>query len=188
MLTGAAAPAAAEVVEAALVAAAQLLALGLHARLQIARAGKQFTRVEGLRDVVVCPRFQADDAVHLIVPARDEDDADVRYGAQGSREGEPICARQLDVQQHQIGRALLDNLLECFAVFSAQRLETGILEVRVELSARDRFILHDHDERCVLHATPLVACGVLMAPTSSERLHEILTARTRTGTAYGNPP
>ena len=80
----------------------------LHAPQHALDAREQFARVEGLRDVVVGADLEPDDAVDDAAGAGHHDDADVVALAQEAREAQPVLARQLQVEQHDVGRGALD--------------------------------------------------------------------------------
>ena len=97
------------------------------------QAREQLPGIERLRDVVVRAYFQADDAVHDAVRGRHHDDSHVVALAQVARQGEPVLARELDVEQHHVRQVALDHFAHVAAAF---RL--------VDLIALPAEVLRDH--------------------------------------------
>ena len=77
---------------------------------------QQLARLERLGDVVVGAGLQPDDAVHRVGGRGHHDDADAAaLLAQPARQGEPVLARQVDVEQYECRRLLLDEAAQCSA-------------------------------------------------------------------------
>ena len=69
-----------------------------------------------LRQIVVGAHLEADDAVHRLAAAGQDDDADVRFLAQLAREREPVLARQHKIEDDEIDRILRHDLAHAGAV------------------------------------------------------------------------
>ncbi len=71
---------------------------------QRANAREHFARRERLRDVVIGPELQADDAVRLVGACRQHDRRDARLRQRGGAQHvEPAAVRQSDVEQQHVG-------------------------------------------------------------------------------------
>jgi len=70
---------------------------------------QQFARIEGLGDVVVRAHLEPDDLVDVVVAAGHEDDADRRIArAELARQRKAVLPGEVDVEQHQIDRGLVE--------------------------------------------------------------------------------
>ena len=66
----------------------------------------QLSAAERLREVIVGPHLQADDAVNFLALSGQHDDRDVRLGAHGAAEREAVFARQHQIEQDEIDAAV----------------------------------------------------------------------------------
>lgn len=79
-----------------------------------ARTGQQLCQAEGFGDVVVGPRVQSDDGVHLVGPGgEDENRSSVPFGTQPPGYFEPVQFGQSQVQDEQVDVAATGTV-ECF--------------------------------------------------------------------------
>ena len=92
-------------------AAAQLQG-GLHALLQLGPVGAAQDQLDAqqkllgqkrLGQVIVRPKAQAEQPVAVLVPRREEQRRDVRFGVQLPEQGKAVAVGQVDVQHHKIG-------------------------------------------------------------------------------------
>ena len=78
------------------------LLAGVRAAQHGADARQQLARTERLGEVVVGAQLQAHDAVGLLGAAGEDDDRDLRLGAQLTQQLHAVLARQTQIEQHQI--------------------------------------------------------------------------------------
>ena len=84
--------------------------LGLHPAQHALDPGQQLAQIEGLRDVVVGAQLQADHPVDHVAGRGHHDDADLVVLSKIARQHQPVLSGQPDVQQHGIGKLMLDLL------------------------------------------------------------------------------
>ncbi len=80
--------------------------------------GDDLARREWLGDVVIGAEFEAEDAVHLVVPGREEEDGDVAGGSQLPADVQARDARQTDVEDDEVRLPRSDRLEASFAVLT----------------------------------------------------------------------
>ena len=114
-------------------------------------ASAQFAEVERLHHVVVGAHFQPGDAVRDVGGAGDHDDADVEALAQEAGQREAVLARQVDVEQDDVGQALLDCLAHRRAAVGLRDLVTVRGQVLGEHFAHRRVVLDDQDAAVAGH-------------------------------------
>ena len=76
----------------------------------------QFAAAERLREVIVGPHLQANDAVDLLALGGQHDDRDVRFGAKLPAERKSILAWQHEIEEYEVDPAVGQDLLHGPAV------------------------------------------------------------------------
>ncbi len=105
-------------------------------------AGQQLARVEGLGHVVVGPHLEPNDLVDVVVAAGDQDDADRGVArTQLARQRQPVLARQVDVEQHQVDPALAELPPERLPVAGQQHAVAFLGEVGIHARLRDQIVV-----------------------------------------------
>src|SRR5262249_49935350 len=89
--------------------------------------------------------FEAEDAVDLLLLARDQDDTDVRMRADLARQRQAVFARQLDVEQHEDDVRVVDETDDFVAIAGRRDLEAFVREIGDELFAGDRLVFDDEN-------------------------------------------
>jgi hypothetical protein len=126
-------------------AAARRVALQLAPAQQRPGAGQQLAQLHRLGDVVVARQLQAQDAVDLAVLLGDEDDADRAGRADLAGQVEAVAIRQLDVDEDQVCRPLLQRPPALRPRRRLLDLESLLGEIAGDHRAGDRIVLH-HDQ------------------------------------------
>jgi hypothetical protein len=121
------------------------LALGHPAPQYALHPRQQFARLERLGDVIVSAGLEPDHAVHRVGGRGHHDDADAAaLLAQPARQGEPVLARQVDVEQYQCRRPLLDEAAQCRTAVDGADPKILPGEIVGEQLPLRRFVI-DHD-------------------------------------------
>ena len=76
-------------------------------------ASHQFARIEGLGHIVVGAHFQGDDFVDVLIPGRQHENRNIALCPNAAAYFPAVDARHHQIE-HQQGRLLLPDLLECF--------------------------------------------------------------------------
>ena len=119
---------------AAAVARRRLRALRRHAPQHRADPRQQLAHVDGLGEVVVGAHLEADDAVDHLAGRGQHHDPDLDVGAQIAGERQPVLARHVDVEDHEIGRALLEDPAHRDAVLGGAHGEARVLQIVASIS------------------------------------------------------
>jgi hypothetical protein len=108
--------------------------------------GQQFTRVEGLAQVVVGADFEADDAVHVLALGGQHDDRRAVVGrAQAAADREPIFAGHHEVEHDQVDRVAQQDAVQRLAILGHDDFESFLGEVAAQQVADARVVVDDGD-------------------------------------------
>lgn len=104
-------------------------------------------RGERFGDVVVRAELESDDPIGLVAARRKHDHGGGILGSDAAEHLEPVESREHQVEQYEVGAAILEDLECCLAVLDTAHAEPVLLEVAAEHLADDRFVVRDQDER-----------------------------------------
>ena len=104
------------------------------------------SRAERFGDVVVGAQLQAEEPIELAVAGGEEQHRHVAAGAHPATHLEPVDVGEADVEQHERGTVLLDQLQATLAVRCLQHTEACVAQIQVEEVGDVRVVL-DHHER-----------------------------------------
>ena len=109
-------------------------------------ARHQLAWIEWLRQVVVRAHFEADDAVHFLALGGQHDDRHALAGAaQPPAHGEPVLAREHQVEDDQVRRIALQPLVELARVGERPHVEALLAQVAREEVAQAHVVVDDED-------------------------------------------
>ena len=77
--------------------------------------GPQFAQMKGLRYVIIGAELETDDAIDDIVRLREHQDGYVALRPKPPRDGKPVLAWHVDIENHEIGHAVRDDRVELSA-------------------------------------------------------------------------
>ncbi len=135
------------------------LGLGVGTTQQGAHAGDELARREGLDEVVICPQFEADDAILDLALGGEHDDGHVRGLANRAAH---TLARELgkhEVQHDEVKAVLLELLQRALPITHPTHDVAFALEIRRHCVANRLFVLNQ--ENLLLfgcHESPLLSC------------------------------
>ena len=116
-------------------------------------AGQQLAQIDRLGDVVVGADLQPDHAIDHLARGGQHHDADLGVGAQEARQRQPVLARHVDVQQHQIGRLLGEDPAHRSTILGRAHAEAGMAQI-VHQHASDLGLVVDDDDMALLDHDP----------------------------------
>jgi hypothetical protein len=108
--------------------------------------GYDLPRREWFGDVVVGAELESDDPIRLVAARREHDDGGGAIGPDAPEHLEPVESREHQVEQHEVGAAILEDLERCLAVLDTADAEPVLLEVAAEHLADHWFVVRDQDE------------------------------------------
>jgi hypothetical protein len=103
----------------------------------------QFTRVEGLRQIIIGAHFEAEHAVEQTTARTQHDNRNRAVAAQFPREIETVLAVQHQVEHDEVNARRIDDLLHLRAAFCGLRAVTHAAEVIEQELADVRIVVDD---------------------------------------------
>ena len=117
-------------------------------------AGDELARRERLRDVVVRAELEAQHAVDLARPRREDEDREIGVGAAPHAAAHLHAvdrARQPDVEDHEHGLLVADELESPLAVGGLDHTEPCVTEIEIEQIGDVRIVFDDDDRLISCH-------------------------------------
>ena len=109
-------------------------------------ASQQFTRVEGLAQVIISTDFQARDAVHFFHFGRQHDDRCLHPSStQAAANAQAVFTGQHQIQNHQIDGFTLQDSVQCSPVFGQQNVK-AFLRQKTPQQIADAGVVVDDDD------------------------------------------
>ena len=118
-------------------------------------ARDELARVERLRQVIVGAHLEADDAIDFLAFRRQHDDRHRFAGAaQSAADGQPVLARQHQVEHDQVRRVALQLAVELRRIGEGRDLEALLGQVARQQVAQAHVVVDDEDlwGGCFVHA------------------------------------
>jgi len=112
-------------------------------------ARNELARVERLRQIVVGPHLEPDDAIHVLAFRGEHHDRHVfAGGAQPSAHGEPVLAGKHEIEHHQMRRVALQLPVEIARVGKRRHLEPLFGQVSRQEIAQTNIVVDHEYLRC----------------------------------------
>ena len=110
----------------------------------------QHARLDRLDDVVIRAELEADDVVDVVVARGDDEDRQIRGGAQLLAHGEAVAARQPEVEHHEVRHFALQVLDDAIAAVLDGDPEAVALQISAHQLCEAQIVFDQQDEgrRC----------------------------------------